>query len=1569
MPDLNLDKSVLSDVSPPYVQDTSVSVTQGYSNNAVPVDDFIMSWQQSNPSTPTQEQLNRTVKTLKTCLDANFGFITQCPRDVYRLDQVLKMIDLIESDAVSGFGTSQLREKSESEKIRDALEKRRETPVSEEELQNIFLENGKTGLGTLLIPFLYIRWGTTVLHNSFPSRNLDDNPGQVRDNVRSLRITYDTQTAGGESSGGTGSMMPGTSTCELTLNPQLVDGNGRDITVSTDGAELLVMWGYPNASLVRVHTFAQTSIRDSFYNEQTTTIGFRGIEWKTSRLSSQKRYNGGDWRKVVTDIAFEACATLGFEEKNCKVKFDPDDFGTGDSAFRIGETVQTGRGDIFAHLANVVEKSAACTVFKTNDREGKNDTNRGQYVISISCNPELRQDDGIDPRIVDRALWLGQVLAEKIELSDGGDNAAMHGNTGGKCGRNRPFRARVKNAVLKNFTDGCDYRLLKPSDIVNSLDATLPNEYLLELVKKETEGEDADFIRDVALLAPFNGKVKVDKTGCKSTEESADATCGPEDRKSTGNSVTITAEDPSNPLLEGFSWTFYYLASIQVTDGQQVTAGTQIGTQGMSGLPEVQVTGIRIQKEGATVTLAESQPLINDYIRTITYPCRLAESSCFLPGFATTASPGSGDPFHVHIQALDFQNLIVAFDNMAATDVETCYNLNQAGNVAASGDKKCWNASWERSLKEEVLTACVKAHANRRGSPCDFYIFDKENGSRSDRQSRLIANPFPQLEHIYSTDPTFAVGVRFFEEGTNPTPVFYSNGAGEELVAQLFHGDVGNLSATGLANDTIFGCDDDDGFEDSSGNSFLEDSEIASLTNENTRANFTNNWESTRDTTATRKVFIIAGHRYQQGGGTAGATNTSFVYRDEGFETTARNRTLEQIVVLRAMRFFQSYGASRGFTVEVDDAGTFGESFQRAIERGAEKEKDGFYAVELHCDAPINSRGNYGSGSGVIPPAAGRPISLYDTYLAREFGRYSQGHRGLAAGKFGVTQLELLSLDGQDFETTFVADLKSGDFTNSDRFLESLAYRFFSALSNAALDEESTDPSSAETVSCGNDGKYPSDATDRNLKILEDFCKYENCNPKDIAAFIMAECSWKINNVNKNNGCSGMFQCCPGDLSGNEGKGAPEKQMQSFLSTYTQPKWWPTDGSDFKDTATFFKRCTSLRTATFEQQLAAWLAYKSAYPEGTANHVGVGEGLCLNYTQIAIPNLVPVVRTNFNSNYKAACEVKNSREACQSFFNSNRTSWFAGKTYGTAEVKGICQYAVRNAVDDERLSGNCTFGNPLLVSRTSGGNPCNNSSSNRSLNARNTGTLSSGGLRDLKFRQEIKLNAQFGVCPRNVFLAPTSSDGLPQYILLPNMDNTDGFADFKIRSVSLDWNGSWRWSITAFRPAGNVTFQLPTTLAQPRSLNEWTNYYWFPNFQEDGNQFAPPGQRQSFNADGQALNVAGSGLEPRNGVDDDIRGLFDTLQSFINEKQEQPGSSFIQIVDEDAGVLNALASEILDKCGGQKPACVDLINKEKITFLSQPAEVAPPTGGPRNIDNWLNVVLLNTLTAGQVTSN
>ena len=1341
MPDLNLDLSVLDDVSPPFVQDTSVSVTVGYSNNAVPVDDFIMAWQQTNPSTPTQEQLNSTVKTLKTCLDANFGFITQCPRDEYRLNQVLKMINLIEDDAVSGFGTPELREKTQSEIIRDNLQRRAETPVSQEELDNIFLENGKTGLGTLLIPFLYIRWGTTVLHNSFPSRNLDDNPGQVRNNVRGLRITYDTQTSGGESTGGSGSMMPGTSTCELTLNPQLVDGDGRSITVNTDGAELLVMWGYPNASLVRVHTFAQTSIRDSFYNEQTTTVGFRGISWKTTRLSSQKRFNGGDWRKVVTDIAFEACATVGFEEKNCKVRFDPDDFGTGDSAFRIGETVQTGRGDIFAHLANVVEKSAACTVTKTNDREGKDDRNRGQYVISISCNPELRQEDASDPKLVDRALWLGQVLAEKIELSDGGDNSASHGNTGGKCGRNRPFRARVKNAILKNFTDGCDYRLLKPNDIV-STNANTANEYILELVKKETETEDSDYIRDVALLAPFDGKVKIDRSDCKSSDESVDASCGPtKERGGTGNSLTITAEDPRNPLLEGISWTFYHLAGIQVTDGAQVTAGTQIATQGMSGTPEVQSTGIRIVKENATLTVSESTPFINDYIRTLTYPCRLAEASCLLPGFATSEDVGTGDDFHVHLEAFDFQNLIPAFDNMAATDIETCYNLNQAGNVGASGSKKCWDASWERSFKEEVLTACVRAHKKRNNrSPCDFYIFAKDGGSRGDRQSRVIANPYPQLNHIYSTDPSFAVGVRFFEEGTD-TPGFYSNGAGEELVAQLFHGDVSNLNQTGLANTTIFGCDDDDtppaeDLGDTSGNTFLEEN-----------------------------------------------------------------------------------------TTEVPE-------------------------------------------------------------------------------------------------------------TN------------------------------ANTEACGSNGRYSGDATDRNFKVLIKFCEVEGCNPKDIAAFINAECNWNINDVN-HIGCSGMFQCCPGDISGKPGSGAPEKQMVNFLKTYQQPAWWPADAiaSDFSTVSTFFTQCSSLQNATFEQQLAAWLAYKSAYTGSTA--VDVSEGLCLNYTQIALPALIPVVRTNFNSLLQPACEQVASRASCQSYHKSNQPTWFDNKSYGTSEVKGICQYAIRSARNDPRLTGNCTFGNPLLVGNGLNSANCSNNSNNRSLNARNTGTLSSGGLRDIKFRQEIKLNAQFGVCPRNVFLAPTSSDGLPQYILLPNMDNTDGFADFKIRSVSLDWNGSWRWSVTAFRPAGQVTFELPTTLAQPRSLDEWTDYYWFPNFQEDGNQFAPPGQRQSYNADGNALNVASIGNELRNGVEEEIKALFDTIQTIIREKPTV--SSLTDIRDDDAIDLNNRAAQIKSNCRGQSPGCLTRIELHRDTsgLSDLTLKIAPPNadGSTASLDftDWLDFTMLTDI--------
>ena len=427
------------------------------------------------------------------------------------------------------------------------------------------------------------------------------------------------------------------------------------------------------------------------------------------------------------------------------------------------------------------------------------------------------------------------------------------------------------------------------------------------------------------------------------------------------------------------------------------------------------------------------------------------------------------------------------------------------------------------------------------------------------------------------------------------------------------------------------------------------------------------------------------------------------------------------------------------------------------------------------------------------------------------------------------------------------------------------------------------------------------------MDVLNKYCAEKGCNAKDIAAFIQAECSWNIKAVNRFN-CYGAFQCCQ--------QGAPVAQMKALLASNPNIQW-----NDCSDTIKYELR----------DQLTIWEAYKEA-TKGVSGGVPIETGtLCEHYTEIALPALVPAVQRNGEALYFETCkDIGVAEQTCRNFFKNNATSWFLGKTLNTAKVRGVCDYAKRGAVNDPRLNGGCSFSGGAISSAISSSDPCTNSSVNRSLNARNTGTLSTGGLQNIKFRQEIRLNAEFGICPRNVFLAPTDAKGRPMYILLANMDNSEGFADFKIRSTTLTWNGNFRWSVTAFRPADEVKFELPPTVIQPRSLNEWISYYWLYNrsFFAEANQFAPPGRRVQTEESGAlrtGIDVAGNDVATNETLRL-IKDLFDDFYDTFRKNNPQALEDDISFNQEDSVRFFTKAGEIKSQCaGGRKQSCLETI--------------------------------------------
>lgn len=1295
-----LDLSNLSELTG-FDKDLTVSLIKDHNGNDVTND--VIKDSVNCPRKPiTYSQYLILFNSLKRCIDSKG--IQNCKAEEHLLNQYIKIDDVITRKLISSCQNTTKDEIQNNSLATAATTASPSRKNSSPNIEEITLTNGQAALGTLLLPYLYIRWGETVLHNSFPAFLLDEPTPQIRNNVSSMEISIDTATAGGEDTGGSGSGASGVSTCELTLNPQLVDENGDAIVVQTDGAELLVIWGYPNSNQVRTHTFAQVGVKDSFFNEQKTILSFRGSSWKLSRLSEQKRYPSGNLKERVFEVGRQICKQQGYVESDCPnppVIIEPPNSLDG---LEIGETTQD--GSLIDYMTRLVERARGCTFHHAIDRDAYNDADRTKLKLSINCVSSLNDEDPeTNLVLVDRALWLGQGLAERVELSDVGDTASSTSNTGGNCGGTIEAKTRPKNLVLRSFEKGCDYRILNRSQLSN-VRANTANEFILRLVLDDST--------DVPLLSPFNGTVVEvgPEPACNSTN-SSDTTCGGANLASgSGNFVKLQAKEPNNSDLDGIIWTFYYVAGINVSAGEKVTAGQVVATQGSSGVVENNVTGIRIERDGEKLPEDEGLVFIEDYIDTITFPCQDLTSSCLFNTFVTSGAlqPGlGGTKDHIHYETLRGPtDAVSAFDNMAASDPETCYNLNQiingTKNSAPSGERACWNTAWDNKTKNDVVRNCSKSHSHSppkgpNNIKCDFWVFDKKtefiNSAGKGRTStsarnRPIANPYPNKAYRFmntNAGPPLGAAVLFFDDINKP------------------------------------------------------------------------------------------------------ATNTL------GFDPTGNG-----------------------------------------------------FAMMLHGDSAILN----------APLSPGGPAQ-----------------QGCSGNEIGVLPI-----------------VDEGDSTDNE-FLE-----------NAS--------SSVASVDCGADGKYPN-MSDEQAKVLNNFCKEEDCNPKDIAAFIQAECGWNLDNkLNKN--CSGAFQCCTGQ--------APEAAMRKNLEAKGE---------------TFFKNCNSLRSGQpLINHLKAWKAYKE---ESTAASgvVPINAGLCANYTQIALPALVPAIRRNLNAKFKEECLKIQSDKFCRCVYDGstcnsnsrgNLDTWFRGEAYETATLAGICKYARRVAINDARLEGGCNFNGDGTSFDPSTTSACTNNSSNRSLNARNTGTLSSGGLRDIKFRQEIRLNAEFGICPRNVFLSPTDTNGKPNYILLANMDNSEGFADFKIRSVNLSWNGSWRWSVTAFRPATDVTFETPPTLIQPRSLNEWINYYWLldRDFLNEASQFSPPGDNPLILPDGTldpSVPVAGSSLT--NEASNNIKRLTQTIDNFYFEENKRQN----RFNDEQAGTLEDLAQEIRLSCAGIATSCLKTIEEYK----------------------------------------
>ena len=1559
-----------------FVRDNNVSVTQGFNGKALNAGIAALL---KCPRPPiSQKQFDNITGSYELCKGVN---PSGCEDLEYIINQYLKIDEMITSGQLTdcNLQTTQPLGNSPSNTAQIIADNATNNIRTNQEINLLLDGNGQAGLGTLLLPFLYIRWGDKVLHNSFPSYLLDEPTPQIKNNVTAMEITIETGTSGGEESGGSGSTGAGLSTCELTLNPHLVDNNGKDIIIEANGAELLVIYGYPNSSQVRVHTFAQVGISDEYFNSQSTKLSFRGKTWKLSRLQEQRRYPSGNLRERVIEVGREICRRAGYKsnENECEIIFSPED-ALNDT--EIGETVQS--SSLTQYLTKLVEKSAGCSVVYEIDGDAYDDIDRGKYKISITCENSIKDENEPETNLVlvDRALWLGQGLAETVTISDVGDSSGNISNTGGSCGNtfSRNAIRRPKNVILKSFDEGCDYQVLNRFQLTNT-SADAQGEFLLRLEKDGSE--------DVPILSPFAGEV-IDvgpNPLCASSDVADNACHGPNLIVGSGNFITIKSNEPGISSLNNITWSFYHIASSSVNIGDKITPGQAIATQGSSGSAEVKITGIRIERNGTKLPESEGLEFLDDYIQTLTFECKNLRQSCSLDPFITSGAlkGAGGAPYHLHIETRErgVNLAIEAFDNMAGNDSDTCYNLNIPGNIPQTGNKTCWNSQWEYSLKQEVANKCWDAHKRRPSYEkrffCDFYIFSqnfKNNpvaGRNSDSaKNRSPFNPYPDKFYTFFKPANTDLGAftLFFEDENNPATLPFSAGD-PNVIAQLIHGDLATIETNGGFGE-ILQCNFED-LGDGSDNEFLENTENKADIEAGLKVIKSNRDAQTIGIIEFDDPNTIFGINLQQNIGPASTikpivadlvlkelavtskTENTFVTFSPEIETSEQISVPGNRISIKTA-LTQMLEESGNATMNVLIKEVLG-----GLDVANEKAKNqGYTKTELNYFALKRPNGRKSKSSmrdmmvGFNNVYKSRNQTVLDALRGSIHLLKSNGEEANKAGFISsfVSSIGFYRIANKQYVigVSFANNtIKNKYFNVENQTLLRNTFNDITSLLVSGEIPEELDPSLSLDQNCGSPSEkgYPN-MDNVEAQLLNEFCKRESCNPKDIAAFIQAECNWDFNATN---GCFGAFQCCPGQ--------APEASMKQIL-----------EDQGFS----FFNDCSSLLGAPLEQQLVAWKAYKEASIPASGDVPISGSSVCQHYVQIALPALVRVVSANYNANFKDSCiSVTNNESSCRNFYTKNSQTWFLGKSFENALVGDICKYAVRSAIDDPRLDGGCTFsgrGTTFLEDN----NRCSNSSVNRALNARNTGTLSTGGLRNVKFRQEIRLNAEFGICPRNIFLSPVDPNGKPMYILLANMDNSAGFADFKIRSVTLSWQGHFRWSVTAFRPADSVNFETPPTLNQPRSLNEWISYYWFldRDFIKEANQFSPPDRKSIILSDGtlDPDQILIGNVVIQEETSQAIDGLFGLMEKTFRETE---GNAFSVA---QSTTLLAVAQDILNSCRGQQKLCINNIENLRSTDafeIIKLVDIEDPNNVPNiiNLGTWVQTVLINPLAPAADSTN
>jgi hypothetical protein len=578
------------------------------------------------------------------------------------------------------------------------------------------IEVQHSALGTLLTPYLLIKWGDVVLHNTFPSE-MSGLP-IINQNVSSWDIDLASSSSSSGGGGTSGNKF------KLVLNPVLVDANGDRIQVQADGKALDVIFGYPGSVMVRRHTFAQTNISDQYFNSQQTTINFKGSEWNIQRFGQQRMYASGKWQEMINTAFKSFCVESGIMEEDCVVNISPEDF---EPSQQVSQQIQTGSNQDF--IRYLVRDIAGCNY-------SYNSENPDELELDIDCEAEMsaRETEGVDLeanfKLVDNGYWLGEHSVETITIS-GKIGEGVDSAYGNRCsGYASSYPA---NEILTGLTsrEHCGH---DRNERMTLNDPQRTSHYQAQL-SKETD-------YNVPLPAPFQYRNGVAVGGCDETA-AVDTECN----EGYGNYVEI--ESTESETL-GQVWRFYHIDDGPITPIG--LPGDIIAAQSRSGATSEYKFGIWIKNaEGESLPAQEAEAAINEYINTLTRECNVGSwngEMCYHEDMLTSYVAAPFGPYHIHIDA--GKNTLPPWDDgVVALEQEYFDAAAQSGiciDMNGIGSGSCYEVG-----DTAAVLSCITAHSHSNvGYGCDFWVSDPgTNRFHPSSEAKPFPDPWPNIGRTY----------------------------------------------------------------------------------------------------------------------------------------------------------------------------------------------------------------------------------------------------------------------------------------------------------------------------------------------------------------------------------------------------------------------------------------------------------------------------------------------------------------------------------------------------------------------------------------------------------------------------------------------------------------------------------------------------------------------------------------------------------------------------------------------------------------------------------------------------